>query len=119
MKNKYPAAKAFIYNGRFATRKTTDVQRIARELTVALGRLPNYDKVTVVVPPQPGLLSLDGANPIQIGFGKGMLWEQRVLALLAGGHRIVKLCNSTSIFRLNQVIYMHDAAVFDTPAHFS
>lgn len=119
MKNMYPATQTFIYNGRFATQKTTGVQRVARELIVALGRLPNYGKVTVVVPPQPGLLSVDGTNTVKIGFGKGVFWEQLVLPLFAGRHRIVNLSNSASIFRLNQVIYMHDAAVFDTPAHFS
>ncbi|WP_345814231.1 glycosyltransferase family 1 protein [Paraburkholderia sp. PREW-6R] len=115
----YSAAPTFIYNGRFATQKTTGVQRVARELIVALGHLPDSGGVTVAVPPIPDLESVDGTNTVKIGFGKGIFWEQIVLPLFAGRHRIVNLSNSASIFRLNQVIYMHDAAVFDRPAHFS
>ncbi|WP_211609825.1 glycosyltransferase family 4 protein [Paraburkholderia haematera] len=115
----YPAAQTFIYNGRFATQKTTGVQRVARELIVALGHLPGNGKVTVVVPPQQDTLSVGNTNTVKIGFGKGVFWEQLVLPVFAGRHRIVNLSNSASIFRFNQVIYMHDAAVFDTPAHFS
>lgn len=119
MKNMYPATPTFIYNGRFATQKTTGVQRVARELIAALGHLPDNGEVTLVVPPQQGLLSVNGTNTVKIGFGKGVFWEQLVLPVFAGRHRIVNLSNSASIFRFNQVIYMHDAAVFDTPAHFS
>jgi glycosyltransferase involved in cell wall biosynthesis len=115
----YSATPTFIYNGRFATQKTTGVQRVARELIVALGRLPDNGGMTVVVPPLPGLESVDGTHTVKMGFGKGVFWEQLVLPVFAGRHRIVNLSNSASIFRLNQVIYMHDAAVFDTPAHFS
>lgn len=119
MKNMHPTAPSFIYNGRFATQKTTGVQRVARELIAALGHLPGNGGVTVVVPPQPELQSVDGTHLVKIGFGKGVFWEQLVLPVFAGRHRIVNLSNSASIFRLNQVIYMHDAAVFDVPAHFS
>ncbi|MFL9865279.1 glycosyltransferase family 1 protein [Paraburkholderia fungorum] len=115
-----PATPTFIYNGRFATQKTTGVQRVARELIAALGHLPDNGEVTVVVPPQQGLQSVGGStNTVKIGFGNGVFWEQLVLPLFAGRHCIVNLSNSASIFRFNQVIYMHDAAVFDTPAHFS
>jgi glycosyltransferase involved in cell wall biosynthesis len=115
----YSATPSFIYNGRFATQKTTGVQRVARELIVALGHLPGNEGVTVVVPPLPGLQSVDGTHTVKIGFGKGVFWEQLVLPLFAGRRCIVNLSNSASVFRSNQVIYMHDAAVFDAPAHFS
>lgn len=119
MKTIYPAAPSFIYNGRFATQKTTGVQRVARELIVALGHLPESNRITVAVPPIPDFESVQGTSVVKMGFGKGIFWEQVVLPLFAGRHRIVNLSNSASIFRWNQVIYMHDAAVFDTPAHFS
>ena len=37
MKNMASTTPTFIYNGRFATQKTTGVQRVARELIAALG----------------------------------------------------------------------------------
>jgi glycosyltransferase involved in cell wall biosynthesis len=108
-----------VYNGRFTSQKTTGVQRVARELVAALVKLPQGSHVTLAVPPQEGLDPVAGVDTVKLGFGKGVLWEQLVLPLFAGRSRIVNLSNSGSIFRANQIIYMHDAAVFDTPAHFS
>lgn len=113
------AARQFVYNGRFTTQKTTGVQRVARELISAMVGLPQYGPVTVVVPPHAQVVPVTGTKSVGLGFGKGLFWEQLVLPLFAGRKRIVNLSNSGSIFRSNQVIYMHDAAVFDTPAHFS
>jgi glycosyltransferase involved in cell wall biosynthesis len=111
--------KQLIYNGRFTSQKTTGVQRVARELIAALVQLPHNSDVTVVVPPQQGIVPVSGTKTVKMGFGKGVIWEQLVLPLFAGRCRIVNLSNSGSIFRGNQVIFMTDAAVFDTPAHFS
>lgn len=113
------ATNKLVYNGRFTSQKTTGVQRVARELVAALGQLPQGSHVTLAVPPQTGLDPVDGVETVKLGFGKGVFWEQLVLPLFAGRSRIVNLSNSGSIFRANQIIYMHDAAVFDTPSHFS
>lgn len=110
--------KQLVYNGRFTTQKTTGVQRVARELIAALIKFQPQDPVTVLVPPQPGV-AVSGAKTIKVGFYKGVVWEQLILPLFARRGRIVNLGNSASIFIGNQIIYMHDAAVFDTPAHFS
>ena len=56
---------------------------------------------------------------LKVGFSKGVIWEQLALPLFSSRNRIVNLSNSASVFLGNQIIYMHDAAVFDTPAHFS
>ncbi|MFM0170097.1 glycosyltransferase family 4 protein [Paraburkholderia sediminicola] len=109
----------FVYNGRFTGQKATGVQRVARELIVAMTQLPQINNVTVAVPPGDKILPIDGTKTVKIGFGKGLFWEQIVLPIFAGRRRIVNLSNSGSIFRPRQVIFMHDAAVFDTPAHFS
>ncbi len=111
--------KRFVYNGRFTGQKATGVQRVARELIVALAQLPETGNVTVAVPPGDKIWPVDGAKTVKIGFGKGIFWEQIVLPIFAGRRRIVNLSNSGSIFRPSQIIFMHDAAVFDTPAHFS
>ncbi|KVL50087.1 glycosyltransferase family 4 protein [Burkholderia territorii] len=111
-------SKQLVYNGRFTTQKTTGVQRVARELIAALIKFQPHDPVTVLVPPQPGV-EVSGAKTVKVGFYKGVIWEQLILPLFARGGRIVNLSNSASIFVGNQIIYMHDAAVFDTPAHFS
>jgi glycosyltransferase involved in cell wall biosynthesis len=108
-----------VYNGRFTSQKTTGVQRVARELVAALVQLPQGSSLTLAVPPQDGLDPVQGVDNVKLGFGKGVFWEQIVLPMFAGRSRIVNLSNSGSIFRANQIIYMHDAAVFDTPAHFS
>jgi glycosyltransferase involved in cell wall biosynthesis len=113
------APNKLVYNGRFTSQKTTGVQRVARELVAALVQLPQGSHVTLAVPPQEGLDPVQGVDTVKLGFGKGVLWEQLVLPLFAGRSRIVNLSNSGSIFRGNQIIYMHDAATFDTPAHFS
>ncbi|NHV25438.1 glycosyltransferase family 1 protein [Burkholderia sp. D-99] len=110
--------KKLVYNGRFTTQKTTGVQRVARELIAALVRVQPQDSVTVLVPPHTHA-SVSGTRTITVGFFKGVIWEQLVLPLFAHRDRIVNLSNSGSIFLGNQIIYMHDAAVFDTPAHFS
>ncbi|RQR52414.1 glycosyltransferase family 1 protein [Burkholderia sp. Bp9140] len=110
--------KQLVYNGRFTTQKTTGVQRVARELIAALIKFQPQEPVTVLVPPQPGV-EVNGAKTVKVGFYKGVVWEQLVLPLFARRGRIVNLGNSASIFIGNQIIYMHDAAVFDTPAHFS
>ncbi|ACB66565.1 glycosyl transferase group 1 [Burkholderia ambifaria MC40-6] len=110
--------KQLVYNGRFTTQKTTGVQRVARELIAALIKFHPQDPVTVLVPPRPGV-AVSGAKTVEVGFYKGVVWEQLILPLFARRGRIVNLGNSASIFLGNQIIYMHDAAVFDTPAHFS
>lgn len=110
--------KKLIYNGRFTTQKTTGVQRVARELIAAMVKLQPHNPVTLLAPPQPDV-PVDGATTIKVGFLKGVIWEQLVLPLFSYRSRIVNLSNSGSIFLGNQVIYMTDAAVFDTPAHFS
>ncbi|KAB0656932.1 glycosyltransferase family 4 protein [Burkholderia diffusa] len=111
-------SKQLVYNGRFTTQKTTGVQRVARELIAALIKFQPQEPVTVLVPPQPGV-EISGAKTVKVGFYKGVVWEQLVLPLFARRGCIVNLSNSASIFIGNQIIYMHDAAVFDTPAHFS
>ncbi|CAI8978532.1 MULTISPECIES: glycosyltransferase family 4 protein [Burkholderia] len=111
-------SKQLVYNGRFTTQKTTGVQRVARELIAALIKFQPQDPVTVLVPPRPGV-AVSGAKTVVVGFYKGVVWEQLILPLFARRGRIVNLGNSASIFLGNQIIYMHDAAVFDTPAHFS
>src|SRR5579859_7362628 len=110
--------KQLVYNGRFTTQKTTGVQRVARELIAALIKVRPHDPVTVLVPPHPGV-AVSGANTVKVGFYKGVVWEQLVLPLFARRGRIINLSNSASIFIGSQIIYMHDAAVFDTTAHFS
>lgn len=75
----------FVYNGRFTGQKTTGVQRVARELIVAMTQLPEIKNVTVVVPPGDKILPVDGAKTVKIGFGKGVFWEQLVLPYLPGG----------------------------------
>ena len=110
--------KQLVYNGRFSTQKTTGVQRVARELIAALVRVQPQGSITVLVPPHADA-TVDGTTTLKVGFSKGVIWEQLALPLFSSRNRIVNLSNSASVFLGNQIIYMHDAAVFDTPAHFS
>ncbi|MDR6501687.1 glycosyltransferase involved in cell wall biosynthesis [Burkholderia ambifaria] len=87
-------------------------------MIAALVRVQPKDSVTVLVPPHTDA-AVSGTRTIKVGFSKGVIWEQLALPLFARRDRIVNLGNSGSIFLGKQIIYMHDAAVFDTPAHFS
>ena len=114
-------------NARFLTQTTTGVQRYAIELVKALDRLiGSGDPVaralsfTLLVPggAKHGLY-LKNISVRQVGRFGGHLWEQLELPLYARRGLLVSLCNAAPLAKTNQIVTVHDAAVFANPRNFS
>jgi len=111
-------------NGRFLTQKVSGVQRYAREIISALDRLLVSGNTPLasanwrlVAPPGTDCdLLLQKIEFQTIGSGGGHLWEQLHLRKAPG--LIVSLGNSGPLFRRNNMVVIHDAAVFRTPENF-
>jgi glycosyltransferase involved in cell wall biosynthesis len=115
-----PAAPDLLINGRFLGGAPTAVNRVARELTVALAvlaREPGTDvSVTVAVPPDLADAGAKlGAACEVLGRRTGIAWEQLDLPRLAGGRTVVGLFNSVPVRGRGHVTMLHDAQVFDAP----
>jgi glycosyltransferase involved in cell wall biosynthesis len=94
----------FVINGRFFGLKITGIERYATELT---SRLPE-DKFRVARPKR----SLEGAS--------GFAWDQLILPnLVRRDERLISLTHLGPVSVPNQILVLHDAAVFDHPELFS
>ncbi|MDR3507374.1 MAG: glycosyltransferase family 1 protein [Caulobacteraceae bacterium] len=93
---------SYVINGRFRGRAPTGVQRVASTITA---RLTGH--ATVISPRRP----LNGVV--------GHMWEQCVLPGLVGDRLLWSPCNTGPLLTENQVVTIHDAAVFDFPGSFS
>jgi glycosyltransferase involved in cell wall biosynthesis len=82
-------------NARFATQAPSGVQRFAREISAALGRIAP----TVMLAP---------------GAVGGQVWEQAVLPWRVRGV-LVNPANTAPLLVRRQVVVIHDAGVFSTP----
>lgn len=89
-------------NGRFRRGPQTGVQRVASELIERL-QIPHRE-----------------IAPVRNGTGlKGHLWEQLMLPLHNGDQPLWSPCNTGPIAVREQVVTLHDAAIFDHPDWFS
>jgi glycosyltransferase involved in cell wall biosynthesis len=94
--------KTLCVNARFRRGPQTGVQRVAAEL---LARLD---------------LPLREVAPQRMTSGiKGHAWEQAVLPFRTGGAPLWSPCNTGPVLVRDQVVTLHDAAVFDYPEWFS
>jgi len=121
-----------VINGRFLSQRTTGVQRVAREITVALDRLIGEGAypglaVRIVAPTRtlPEFSQLDCRN---IAFEEasgalGHAWEQFVLPRHVRGGRLLCLGNSAPIFTLLSrrppAVMLHDQAHLLFPDDYS
>jgi glycosyltransferase involved in cell wall biosynthesis len=110
----------FAINGKFTAQRITGVQRVAYELTRAMqvGDFPT-DDLEVVAPQNaidPGL-SLKRMR--LCSWLKGNLWEQLALPIATSRETLVSFCNSAPLLKRNQVVMIHDMAVYDVPQAFS
>ena len=96
------ATREILVNARFRRQRVTGVQRVAAEITQRLAT-PTGEAI-------PG-----GATT----FGRGHLWEQAALPWSARGRTIWSPCNTGPLMAENQVVTIHDAAVFDHPEWFA
>ena len=119
--------KHYYINGRFLTQTLTGVQRYAIELLKALDNLissrrQDFKNVSfTVLAPKNTIHKIDlECIPIrQIGLLTGQAWEQFVLPLYSRDGTLVSLCNIGPLCKRNQVVTIHDAAVFGIPESFS
>ena len=110
-------------NARFLTQSITGVQRYAVELIKALDRLIDSGEVdssrysfTLLSPrDRKSDLGLVHIPLKQVGCLRGHLWEQFELPLYTRGRDLLSLCNAAPLFKRNQVVTIHDAAVFAVP----
>lgn len=113
-------------NGRFLTQSITGVQRYAYELVKTLDTLIETDinikknKYTIICP-QNTLYVPDFKNIKykKVGFLKGHLWEQIELPLYARNGFLINLCNVAPLIKTNQIVTIHDVAVYACPQGFS
>ena len=90
-------------NGKFVRQRMTGVQRVAKELTSRMVDIcvvspkKTYGKVGFLIWEQFFI-------PLKLLFSKGVLWSP---------------CNTGPLLKKNQVVTVHDAAVFDCPEGFS
>ena len=115
-------------NGRFLTQETTGVQRYAIELVKALDRLVGEADSAVepytfeLISPRGKLqqdLGLENIPVRQVGRLGGHLWEQLELPRHVRGRILLSLCNAAPLAKRNQIVTVHDAAVFANPQNFS
>lgn len=123
-----PQSISVAINGRFLTQETTGVQRYAIELVKVLDRLVGDTDPAVeaysfeLLAPKGDLLQNLGLENIpvrQIGRLGGHLWEQLELPLYVRERCLLSLCNAAPLAKRNQIVTVHDAAVFANPQNFS
>ncbi|MGE4480808.1 glycosyltransferase family 4 protein [Acidocella sp.] len=101
-------------NGRFATQPLSGVQRFAVEVTRALqAHDPRY---TLLTPPGGGA---DWSSAREVGTRHGQGWEQLDLPRAAAGGVLFNLGNTGPLWMRRQLVVIHDAGVFSTPAAYS
>ncbi len=101
-------------NGRFYTQTQSGVQRFATEITSALRR-QCAERVVVLGPTQ----NSDADFLRGVGRGSGQFWEQIELPRHATGGLLINLGNTAPLRISRQLVVIHDAGVFATPAAYS
>jgi glycosyltransferase involved in cell wall biosynthesis len=114
-------------NGKFASQRTTGVQRVARQLIGALDRCllsatnAGLGDVVLLVPPgahpppmQHIRTEVLGRRPMSLA-----LWEQFRLPWAARHGWLLNLSGSSPLLGHHQSCLIHDAAVFDRPLAYS
>ncbi|MCU0869584.1 MAG: glycosyltransferase family 4 protein [Burkholderiales bacterium] len=120
-----PAAPLYV-NGRFLSQSITGVQRFAQETVTALDRLRHSGaiardrRVVLLVPPDAQRrLALDTIEVRQVGRRTGHAWEQFELPRHARDGLLLGLCQLGPAVLRDQIVVMHDAAVYAAPHGFS
>ena len=120
-------------NGRYLTRPTTGVERVAHGLVTALAEHFLRDDASVIfgettlrfciavpkgfeaqVPANVGCIPV-----VAVGMHQGHLWEQLDLARLPAADWLVSLCNTGPILRRQHGLMLHDAQIYATPDNFN
>jgi glycosyltransferase involved in cell wall biosynthesis len=110
----------FAINGKFLSQRTTGVQRVGYELTAAFLKLfPDGVDVPLLLPPNArASTAFPKASPV-FRWLKGSMWEQIALPFASRGRTLISLCNIGPLLRRQQVLLVHDVAVYDLPENYS
>jgi glycosyltransferase involved in cell wall biosynthesis len=114
-------------NGRFLSQSISGVQRYALELIRGIDKnlaesssLKEKFAFTLLVSSNvqsiPSLLHI---SVRRVGWLTGHLWEQLELPLYCGRNLLISLCNTGPLMKANQIITLHDAAVYRVPEAYS
>ena len=110
-----------LINGRFLSQPITGVQRVARELVSEIARrnwqTPAGRQCQLVCPKNIDHHAFD--QLVITGCLKGQTWEQIELSRYERQKTLLNLANSAPIFRDNQVVCIHDSAIYDYPQSFN
>jgi len=109
-----------VVNCRFLSQKVTGVQRFALELSKQLTLL-DID-VEFIGPRDTNEDKINNRNIKKIGRLKGHLWEKVELPLYllsTGSPILINFCNTAPFFYKNQIVAIHDMAVFQDQEWFS
>lgn len=114
-------------NARFLSQSVTGVQRYARELVKALDDLlddptyrSKYAQIKLLAPQNvDGEFELKNMVIEKVGHLTGHLWEQLELPFYSRDGVLVNLCNTGPLLKRNQIVTIHDMAVFAKPNAFS
>ncbi len=114
-------------NGRFLSRSTTGVERVALEMLKAIeevlracGREPS-SYMRIIMPlckklPEPNCFN---SHLQQGGYLSGQFWEQIELPLYSRNNWLYNPCNLGPLITSNSIITIHDAQVYLTPESYS
>jgi glycosyltransferase involved in cell wall biosynthesis len=119
-------AKIFV-NGRFLSQRRTGVQRYAYETLRALDALlverfkrgPPDLEVCVLAPPDAPPIELEAMSYERVGPLTGNAWEQLTLPWMSRAGLLVSFAPTGPIFKRQQIVTIHDAAVHVVPEAFS
>lgn len=114
-------------NARFLTQAVTGVQRYAIELVKSIdslidrGELNTSELKFILLSPSGRIhsLNLKHIKILEVGSLRGHLWEQLELPFYARKGLLMNLCNTAPILKRNQIITIHDAAVYAVPQTYS
>lgn len=116
--------KKIAINGRFLARKTTGVDRFAREIVRELDSLCKIDESYIIVVSNDmkivDLPKLHNIKVIRFGRGIGVIWEQLFysLFLIKSGFIGMNLCNSAPLLNPG-IVCIHDMAIRANQNNFS
>lgn len=119
--------KKIFINGRFFSQKITGVQRVAIEtlgkldLLIGEGHLPSHVKIIILCPKNAITDDFRYKNIEIRKVGKltGHFWEQIELPIYSRWSLLVNFCNTAPVTKRNQVVIIHDAAVYGFPEAYS
>ena len=121
LKDRLRELKKIYINGRFLTQRITGAQRYSLEILRAIDHLVALDDVGdfsfEVLAPQRLVQDarLSHIKVRNVGYFGGQIWEQIELPYFAHNGFLLNFCNNAPVIKKNQIVTIHDAAVYSFP----